>query len=313
VVWGVDEYPRNQLEFGQRFAQEDDCWQFLREVRWPGGFACPGCGGKTALNVRRDLWRCAGCQRETSVTSGTILGGSHLPLQIWFRAMWQVTQSKQGCSALELQRALGLGSYRTAWLLLHKLRRAMVRPGRELLRGEVEVDEFYWGAPEKGKNGRQSGAKQLIVVATEVVGAKLGRIRLQSVPTAAAAELVGFIRATVCAGTRVRTDAWRGYASLAKAGFRHEVVNLRGDGELAVELLPSVHLVASLFQRWLLTTHQGAIQPEYLPHYLEEFTFRFNRRTSRFRGLLFLRLVQQAVQQPPVPARNLRPTTTHSG
>ena len=313
MVRGVDEYPRNLVEFERRFAQEDDCWDFLRAVRWPGGFACPACGSENALSVRRDLWRCSGCQRETSVTSGTILAGSHLPLQIWFRAMWQVTQSKQGCSALELQRALGLGSYRTAWLLLHKLRRAMVRPGRELLQGEVDVDEFYWGAPERGKNGRQSGTKQLIVVAAEVFGAKLGRIRLQNVPTAAAADLVDFIRATVGAGTRVRTDAWRGYASLAKAGFRHEVVNLRGDGALAVELLPSVHLVASLFQRWLLTTHQGAIQPAYLPHYLEEFAFRFNRRTSHFRGLLFLRLLQQAVQRTPLPARKIRPATTPSG
>jgi len=234
-------------------------------------------------------------------------------LKIWFRAMWQVTQSKQGCSALELQRTLGLGSYRTAWMLLHKLRRGMVRPGRELLHGEVDVDEFYWGAPESGKNGRQPGEKQLIVVATELADQKLGRIRLQNIPSASAADLLGFIRGAISPGSIVRTDAWRGYASLGGAGFRHEVVNLRGKGELAIELLPSVHLVASLFQRWLLNTHQGAIQPEYLPHYLEEFTFRFNRRTSRFRGLLFLRLLQQAVQIAPVSARKLRPNTTGSG
>lgn len=189
----------------------------------------------------------------------------------------------------------------------------MVRPGRELLHGEVDVDEFYWGAPEAGKNGRQPGEKQLIVVATEIVGRKLGRIRLQSVPTASAADLLGFVRATVSPGTLVRTDAWRGYASMAQAGFRHEVVNLRGDGALAVELLPSVHLVTSLFKRWLLNTHQGAIQPAYLSQYLGEFAFRFNRRTSHCRGLLFLRLVQQASQCTPVPARKLRPNTTGSG
>lgn len=309
----MSEYPLNQLEFERRYADEKACWEFLREVRWPDGFVCPKCGGKEAWNVRRDRWRCAACQHDTSVSSGTILADSHLPLQVWFRAMWQMTQSKQGCSALELQRSLGLGSYRTAWMLLHKLRRAMVRPGREQLQGEVDVDEFYWGAPELGKNGRQRGKKQLLVVATEVVGQKLGRIRLQQIPTAAAADLVGFIRTSVCPGTLVRTDAWRGYASLAQAGFRHEVVNLRGDGSLAVELLPSVHLVVSLFQRWLLNTHQGAVQPEYLPHYLEEFTFRFNRRTARFRGLLFFRLLQQAVQCAPVPAPKLRTPTTPSG
>ena len=134
-----------------------------------------------------------------------------------------------------------------------------------------------------------------------------------AIPHASAATLVGFIQAEICPGGLVRTDAWRGYASVAAAGFRHEVVNLRGRGERAGALLPRVHLVASLFKRWLLTTHQGAVQPGYRPHYLQEFTFRFNRRTARFRGLLFRRLLEHAVHIPPVPAHKLRPTTTHGG
>ena len=161
----AEDYPRTLMDLEQCFSTDEGCAQYLAGLRWPDGFRCPGCGGAQAWRSARGLWVCRDCARHTSVTAGTIFADSNLPLRLWFRAIWQVVTQKDGASALGLQRVLGLGSYRTAWSLLHKLRRAMVRAGRERLRGIVEVDESYLGAPEPGKSGRQPGRKTLIVAA----------------------------------------------------------------------------------------------------------------------------------------------------
>jgi transposase-like protein len=219
--------------------------------------------------------------------------------------MWAVTSQKNGASAIGLQRELGLGSYQTAWTWLHKLRRAMVRPGRDRLSGRVEVDETYWGGEEENVRDRQTETKALIVIAAQEDGDGIGRIRMRQVSDASAESLMAFIDEAIEPGSRVRTDGWLVYSPLHGKGCRHRVIFLNRREESALELLPRVHLVASLLKRWLLGTHQGGISREHLDYYLDEFTFRFNRRNSRNRGKLFLRLAEQAVAVGPTPYKSL--------
>lgn len=301
----MEDYPRNLVEFEARFSTEEACRDYLFRLRWPEGFRCPRCGGGKAWPVRQLLLQCAGCGLQSSVTAGTIFQDTRQSLQLWFRAMWWITSQKNGASALGLQRVLGLGSYKTAWSWLHKLRRAMVRAGRDRLSGRVEVDETYLGGLEEGVRGRQTVAKALIAVAAEEDGAGVGRIRLRKIPDASAKSLLAFVSAAVEPGSLVHTDGWLGYEPLAKKGYRHKVTFLREQSEPASRLLPRVHRVVSLLKRWLVGTHQGAVSQEHLDFYLDEFTFRFNRRKSRSRGKLFYRLVQQAVAVDPTPYRSL--------
>jgi len=219
--------------------------------------------------------------------------------------MWAVTSQKNGASAIGLQRVLGLGSYDTAWTWLHKLRRAMVRPGRDRLSGRVEVDETYWGSQEENVRGQQMGNKALIVIAAQEDGVGIGRIRMRRIPDASAESLMPFIEETIESGSSIQTDGWLGYSPLQDKGYRHRITLLKGQKESASELLPRVHLVASLLKRWLLGTHQGAVSREHLDYYLDEFTFRFNRRNSRSRGKLFLRLAEQAVAVGPTPYKSM--------
>jgi len=225
---------------------------------------------------------------------------------MWFRAIWWVTAQKNGASALGLQRILGLGSYFTAWTWLHKLRRAMVRPGRDRLHGRVEVDETYIGGLEEGVRGRQTETKALVAVACEEDGRAIGRIRLRRIRDASAASLEAFVAEAIEPGSVVHTDGWEGYASLEMKGYTHPVTVLKRSQRSASELLPRVHLVVSLLKRWLVGTHQGAVSLQHLDYYLDEFTFRFNRRKSRSRGKLFYRLLQQAVAVEPAPYKGGR-------
>ena len=296
----MEDYPRTLSEFEARFAAEEACRAYLVQLRWPDGFRCPRCGGAVGWPVRTVLWQCAGCGRQTSVTAGTVFQDTRTPLTTWFREMWCVSSSKTGTSALALQQILGLGSYRTAWAWLHKLRRAMVRPGRDRLSGEVEVDESFIGGIG-GAEGRSTATKALIVVAAEAVGRGIGRVRMRRIPDASAASLGAFVQDAIEPGSVVVTDGWHGYDRLKANGYRHQAILLRGDAELALAQLPRVHRVISLLKRWLLGTHQGAVTQVHLDYYLDEFTFRFNRRRSRHRGKLFFRLVQQAVVADPVP------------
>ena len=312
MFWVVDEdYPRTLLELEKRFSNEEACAGYLAALRWPAGWSCPRCAASEGWTVRRDRWLCGHCRYEMSVTAGTIFQDSHLPLTIWFRAIWQVTSQKNGISALGLQRVLGLGSYKTAWAMLHKLRRAMVRPGRDRLSGTVEVDETYWGSEESGLIGRLAVNKSIIAVAVEEDGRKIGRVRLQTIPNLTRAALHGFIAASVEPGSTVRTDGFKSYLGLDGYVHQRHVQTEQSEDE---HMLPRVHRVIGLLKRWLMGTHQGAVSAEHLDDYLNEFTFRFNRRTSASRGKLFYRLAQQAVQMKPVPfAKLVKPQPIVSG
>jgi transposase-like protein len=313
---GVD-YPRTLLEFSEWFPSEEACARFLAALRWPDGFRCPACGGDKTWPTKRGELRCAGCQRQTSVTAGTIFEKTRKPLRLWFQAMWYVTNQKLGGSALGLQRILGLGSYQTAWAWLHKMRRAMVRPGRDRLRGRVEVDETYVGGDEEDVRGRQTERKAIVAIAVEVLEPKgFGRIRLQRIADCSASSLIPFVCNGIEPASEVRTDGWCGYNQLTENGYRHVRTVLSAQEEPAHVIMPAVHRVASLLKRWLLGTHQGAVSAEHLDYYLDEYTFRFNRRKSRARGLLFYRLIEQAVHVDPVSYRQLvggKPRPNHNG
>lgn len=287
------------MELEKRFSTEDGCLDYLYDMRWPDGFVCPHCGGTSAWLTNRELFHCRQCGIQSSVTAGSILHRTRKPLVLWFRAMWHITGQKYGANALGLQRVLDLGSYHTAWQWLHKLRRAMVRPGRDLLSGTVEVDETYVGGKKPGKRGRGAAGKALVGIAVEDKGEEgIGRIRLVHLEDASSHSLTSFVQGVVQMGSTIRTDDWTGYCGLTDVGFGHVL--------LPSKKLKLVHLVAALLKRWLLGTYQGAVRPSHLAYYLDEFTFRFNRRTSASRGKLFYRLVQQAMMVDPAPVATLK-------
>jgi len=302
----MEDYPRTILELEERFRTEEACREYLMRLRWPNGFVCPRCQAKDAWSATRGRLVCRVCRHQTSVIAGTIFQDTHKPLRMWFGAIWQITSQKNGASAVAVQQVLGLGSYLTAWTWLHKLRRAMVRPGRDRLHGRVEVDETQVIGQEEDAAGHQGGPKVLVVIAAEEDGDAIGRIRMARIPSASRNVLHAFIRQAIEPGSVVHTDGLMAYRGLESLHYRHEVTVLQGQKkDAAVKLLPRVHRVASLLKRWLLGTHQGAVRPAHLDYYLDEFTFRFNRRTSRSRGKLFYRLLQQAVQVDPAPYKTI--------
>jgi transposase-like protein len=277
-------------EFQKRFADEGACRLYLAASRWPDGFRCPACDhDRAVLLPARQLWRCRHCQQDTSVTAGTVLHRTHTPLTQWFWAAYLVTTHTPGLSALQMQRQLGLRRYETAWMMLQKLRRAMVRPERQALHEKVEVDETYLGGSEVGVSGRQLRGKVLVVAAVEVRGRASGRVRLQVVPDASATSLCGFVKANVKPGTLVVTDGWQGYAPLPAMGYRHRP-HTQGGPKGAEKILPRVHRVFGNLKSWLVGTHHG-VGHKHLQPYLDEFTFRFNRRRTpmaAFQSLLGL-------------------------
>jgi transposase-like protein len=247
---------------------------------------------------------CGGCRRQTSPTAGTILHNSRTPLRKWFVAAWLVCTQKTGVSAKTLQRELKVG-YKTAWLILHKLRQATVRAERSPLSGLVEVDETYVGGAESGVGGRQLLGKALVVIAVELDGKKIGRVRLRHVPDASGKSLAGFLNECVAPGATVHTDDWNGYNGVPAAGLTHRVTPTWGDPERARKFFSHVHLVASLLKRWLGATHQGRVQKGHLQAYLDEYAFRFNRRRSLHVGKIFHRLIEQMVLHKAKPYRDI--------
>jgi len=305
-VGGVG-YPRTFQEFDKWFLDEELCLAYIRKIRWPNGFICPHCGAhpKTPSWMGRGLLLCTHCKKQTSITAGTLFHQTHKPLRTWFLAMWFLTSQKHGTSALGLQRVLGLGSYNTAWNWLHKLRRAMISPERSLLSGRVEVDETYLGGVGTGPRGRGAERKAIVVIAAEVRGRGTGRIRMSVTPDVSSASLHPFISENVSKGAEIKTDGWSGYNGVKKLGYTHVVSNISASKDPAHIAMPRVHHVASLLDRWWLGIHQGAVRPIHLDYYLDEFTFRFNRRTSKARGLLFYRLLEMSVRTKPVRRKEI--------
>ena len=300
------DYPGSYGELLSWFPDDDACRDYLDWLRWREGWRCPACGGERSWLLGNGRRECADCGRQTSVTAGTIFHHARTPLTVWFAAAWMMTSQKQGVSALGLQRALGLGSYQTAWAMLHRYRTTMVRPGRDRLGGLVEVDETWVGGVEEGRHGRDSEAKSLVAIAVEIKDPRgFGRVRMQRVEAIRKELLIPFVVGAVEAGATVHTDGNQAYWSVPDHGYRHKKTVLSKQSDPAHVVMPGVHRISSLLKRWLLGTHQGRVSPEHLDAYLNEFTFRFNRRRSRRRGMLFYRLLEQAVVTDPVTYRSL--------
>lgn len=284
-------YPESLLEFEHWFRTEEACRDYLAKLRWPDGFRCPRCSADGAWPSHNGLYRCRGCRRDVSVTAGTAFHRSHLSLRAWFRIAWWMTNQKSGLSALGLQRMLGLGSYEAAWLSLQKLRRAMVRAGRDQLTGEVEVDETFVGGLRKGDFSKRN--KAVIAIAAEIRGNGIGRIRLGRINDTTTQSLQPFVSGSVAPGSTLVTDGWWPYRAIAEnGGYGHH-------REVSKTVLPRAHRVASLMKRWMLGMHQGRIDCQKIDPYLDEFAFRFNRRLSPTRGMLFWRLLEQCVVRGP--------------
>lgn len=293
-------YPADYGELRSWFRTDAACLDYLDWLRWPHGFVCPHCEDTCSWKLPDGRHKCQGCKRRVSATAGTIFHGTRTPLTLWFAAAWEMTTRKNGVSALYIQQSLGIGSYQTAWVMLHRFRSVMVLPGRELLRGDVEVDETFVGGPRAGKRGRGATNKVMVVVAVEQRGSRgFGRCRLGVIPDAQSSTLKVWLEANVEPGSVLLTDGLISYPSAVAASFTHKPFNVKGSGLPAHIPLPGVHRVSSLFKRWLLGTTQGSVHPDHLQSYLNEYVFRFNRRNSRHRGLLFQRLLAQAVQGDP--------------
>lgn len=304
---GGKDYPKTWAQFLDWFHSEQACRDYLEKLRWPDGLVCPKCEASAQVerNSRARLI-CPSCRHQTTATAGTIFDKTRTELRVWFTAIWTITSQKHGVSALGLQRVLGLGSYETAWTMLHRLRRAMVRPDRDLLHGEVEIDETYLALTDRitpiVAAGRKSNTtKVLVVIAVEMLQPRgFGRIRIRQIAHGNHEHLMPFVRASIRPGAVIHSDGSPAYRKLDDIGYGHRRTVHLGSDTPAHESMPGVHRVASLLQRWMMGTHHGAVQPGQLDYYLDEFVFRFNRRTSRSRGLLFYRLLQQAVVTKPV-------------
>ncbi len=291
-------YPMKLEEFEKSFRTEKQCRDYLFKLRWENGYKCPHCEYNKYWQISEIKYKCQSCGYQTSVIAGTIFQDTHKSLTLWFRAIWYITSQKNGTSALGLQGVLGLGSYRTAWTWLHKLRRAMIRPGRDKLQGLIEVDETLIGAPSKGgKRGRGAENKVLVAIAVEINDKKIGRIRMSVIEDASSKSLHSFVDAVVEKGSIIITDGWSGYNGLSEKGYTQEVKIHKNDNPDT--LLPHVHTVISLLKRWMLGTLQGACSKEHIGYYFDEYAFRFNRRKSKSRGMLFYRLLQNAVNMQP--------------
>jgi len=288
------------------FDQDWKCLDYLDWLRWPDGFVCPHCASSTAWRLSDRRWKCGSCQRKVSATAGTIFDKTRTPLTVWFATAWRMVGDKIGVSATQVQREMQLGSYQTAWAMLHRYRSVMVRPGRDRLRGQVEVDESFLGGPEPGVRGRGALGKVLFAGAVERDGAGFGRVRFGLIPDASAKSLATFLEANVEPGSEVITDGWSAYPGATRDNYRHTGTSVAASGLQAHEVLPAVHRVFALVKRWLLGTMQGSVSPEHLQAYLDEWVFRFNRRHSRSRGLLFHTLLRQAVEGQPLRYKAMR-------
>jgi len=277
----MNDAPSTLLAFQARFATEQACEDFLFRWRWPDGFRCPDCSGPRGTRLRgRREWQCPDCGRQISITAGTALHRSKLSLRVWFWAMFLVARHKKSISALQLQADLGLGSYRTAWLLLHKIRSVLSESTDFPLRGVVEIDESLVGRVDKGAiRGRGSDRAMVVAAVERRPDGRLGSARAEVVPQADAETLVPFVKRSVAPGARVETDGWRAYLTLRDEGYSHRrTISVYGRKTLR-PVLDAAHLFFSNLKTWIRGRFHG-VSPKYASAYLGEFTYRFNRRRS---------------------------------
>jgi Zn ribbon nucleic-acid-binding protein len=296
----MDGLPATAIEFERKFATEKDCIRFLREQRWEAGFRCPSCGGNKAWQLAaRPLDECAACGHQVSITAGTIFEGTRRPLVEWFRVIAEFVVSKRGISAQEIQRRFGM-TYKTAWTWLHKIRSTMDRVGGAKLNGKVEMDETYIGGedPPEKKGRSVAGKKTPVLAAVEDRGECCGRLRLEFAGGATKEDIQDFVERNIEKGSEIRTDGWGGYNDLESTGYKREK-HIVGNGKNAPKVLPKVHRVFSLIRRWLLGTYHGSASVTHLKRYLDEYVFRFNRRSASNRWHLFGRVIEAAFITPP--------------
>jgi len=297
------DFPKTSLEFELRFATEDACRQYLMAARWGGSPSCGKCGHKKVYELAVGRWECAACGHQTSITAGTPMEGTRKDLRLWFRAIWEVVSRKNGISAKDLQRVLGFGSYETAWTWLQKIRRCLVRTGREPLRGSVQIDEgFLGGRGERSQSGRSVEVKALIMVAAE---SKDGRIRLEHAPRGNAASAAAFIKRNVSVEATVHTDGGGLYNKTALDGRKHTATSKRRKARSKRDAVQVCHWTIANLKRWWLGTHHGAISAKHLQVYLDEFEFRHNRRKTDGVGRLAARVLENLTKKPVMTMRGL--------
>jgi transposase-like protein/ribosomal protein L37AE/L43A len=289
----MKEYPMTFREFIRRFSSEEQCRDYLFELRFPNGFVCPKCNNGEYWKVNDTLYTCNKCRHQTSVIAGTIFQDTRKPLMDWFIAIWWITTQKNGASAIGLQRVLGLRTYESAWTWLHKIRVAMVNPNRLKLSGTVEIDETFIGGVAEGKRGRGAKNKVQVIIAVELDGKKVGRCRMAIIDDASSDSIHPFIAENIEKGSTLITDGWSGYSGIESKCYTQKIHIQTGTVD-PHKLLPHIHTIASLLKRWLLGTHQGRVEEKHLQSYLDEYVFRYNRRKSADRGLLFYRLMESA-------------------
>lgn len=300
----IEDFPKNEVEFDRRFHTESACTEYLFQLRWPEGFRCIHCGHAGYWTSTRGLYLCCQCEHQHSVTAGTIFHGTRKPLTLWFKALWWFTTRKSGVNATALKELLGLGSYQTAWCWLQKLRTCTVFPERSKLSGRIEVDECFLGGVKSGTRGRGAQHKCKVAIAVERNGRKLGRVRMQVIDRCSTEALTSFARENIVVGSQITTDGWFAYRGLQDEGYTHKaIVQRKADDKKSV--LPGVHLVTSLVKRVILGTFQGRVDPQYLQRYLDEYVFRFNRRTCKAVGKRFWRIMQRAAQSTPLARKDL--------
>lgn len=296
----IESYPKNMSEFMENFRTEEQCRDYLISVRYPKGLLCPKCGSKDLWKLKKEIWKCKKCRKDVSSTTGTVFENTHIPLTIWFQAIWCLISQKHGVSALGLAHSLGIKREMTVWQLLKKIRSNMIRTSTDLLTGTVEIDEVFIGGIKKGIRGRGAQGKVLVLVAVEDKNKKgIGRIRIVIIPDAKAETLLTTIQTIVAKGSTIRTDQHPSYQIIEKHGYKHEPIQ-NICYELGEDTTPLVHRVSALLKRWLLGTHQGGVHLVNMQNYLDEYVFRFNRRTSKSRGKLFYRLIQNMVKKEMV-------------
>lgn len=287
------------MEFENSFNSDEQCLEYLHSLKYSNGFECKYCSGVDYWKNKRNVLICKKCKQETTVLSGTIFHGAKIPLHLLFRMLWYIIVQKNGVSALSVQTVLGFSRYDTVWTWLHKFRRIMILPKRDKLVGRIEVDETFIGGVKKGKPGRGAEGKIIVIVAIELVNDHTGRVRMSVIEHADRLCINEFIKNNIEENSTIITDGWKGYVDIQKMKYTHQIETktIAANGE---NLTPNVHKIASLLKRWLLGTHQNFTSEDYLSYYLDEYTFRYNRRKSNSRGLLFYTLLKQAMLNKPI-------------